>query len=63
MRSRSVTGRRSEIAVVDGLRFGKRTRSALVQSIKLLESCISQKRRSSASLRNFGIDLSFLFVA
>ena len=38
MRSRSVTGRRTDIAVVDGFRFEKRTCSALLQSIYSLES-------------------------
>ena len=32
MLSRSDTGKRSEIEVVEGLRFGSRTRSALLQS-------------------------------
>jgi hypothetical protein len=32
MRSKSSIGRRNDIAVVDGLRFGKRTRCAFVQS-------------------------------
>jgi hypothetical protein len=32
MRSRSTTGNRSEINVIDGFKFGKRTRSALLQS-------------------------------
>src|SRR6516165_4591270 len=62
MHSSSATGRRNVIAVIDGFRFAKRTRSALLQSIYSLQSWVSQNCRSSASLRNFGIDLSLLFI-
>lgn len=42
IRSRRLTGIRSEIAVVDGFRFGRRTRSARLQSTWSVESWLSQ---------------------
>src|SRR5437660_6498179 len=63
MRSKSISGKRNEIAFVDGLRLGSRTRSALLQSTYSVESWLSQNCRSSASSRNCGSDLTFLLIA
>src|ERR1700759_4770322 len=49
-----------EIAVVDGFRLGRRTRSALLQSTYSVESCVSQNFRSSASVLKRGIGLALL---
>ena len=40
--------------MVDGLRLGRRTRSARLQSTSPAVSCVSRKARSSASLANSG---------
>lgn len=48
------------MVLVDGLRFGIETASAFFQSTKSLESCFSQKARSSASVLKFGIFLALL---
>ena len=61
-------GRRIEIDLVDGLRLGKRIRSAIPQSKNSVLSFANQKSDSSASLAKIGIGLScfinqpFLFV-
>src|SRR5260363_423783 len=58
------TGNRSEIACVDGLRFGKTARFAFDKSryAVLSLSGVSQKARSSASDANFGMGLRGLFI-
>jgi predicted DNA-binding protein len=63
IRSSRLTGRRSEIDVVEGLRFGSRTRSARLQSTRSPESLLSQERRSSASFAKVGIGSAFLRIA
>jgi len=46
---------RSDIVVVEGFKFGSRTEDALRQSRYSVESWLSQKARSAASLSNVGI--------
>ena len=62
-RSSRLTGRRREIDVVEGLRFGNRTRSARPQSMQSVESWLSQKLRSSASLSKVGTGSGLLRIA
>ena len=62
IRSSSDTGSLSDIEVVDGLRLGMRTSLAVDQSTYLVESSRSQKARSSASVVNSGIGLSFFDI-
>ena len=62
MLSRSISGRRSEIVLVEGFKFGIATRVAFAQSTYSLESFFYQKPRSSASVLNFGVALLGLLI-
>lgn len=55
-------GRRSDIAVVHGLRFGSRARAALRQSRWRAGSVRSQYGRSCAALAKAGMGLSAFFI-
>src|SRR5437667_11834053 len=61
-RAMTVSGRRSEIVRSDGLRLGRNTRWAWVQSTYKLESCLVQKALSARSDLNFGIAFFFVFL-
>src|ERR1700735_910704 len=63
MRSSSPTGNRSEIEVVEGLRLGKRTHWAFCQSTYSVESCVSQKTRSAASVLKSGTGFNGFLIA
>src|SRR5438128_2902878 len=62
MRSRRATGNRREIDVVDGFRFGRRTRSALLQSTYSSDAWVSQNCRSCTSFLKRGTGLRFLLI-
>ena len=62
MLSSSISGRRREIVLVDGFRFGSATWLAFVQSTYSQESFFSQKLRSSASVLNVGVALRGLLI-
>lgn len=61
MRSSKASGNLREMVVVDGFKLGSTACFALLQSTKSVESCVSQKARSSASVLKVGIlDLTVL---
>src|SRR5205823_3007175 len=62
MRSSMCRGKRNEIDCVEGLRLANTVRLAFDQSTYSVESCVSQKLRSSSSEANFGMGLSFLLI-
>src|SRR5207248_10660240 len=62
MRSRRATGNRREMDVVDGFRFGRRTRSALLQSTYSSDAWVSQNCRSCTSFLKRGTGLRFLLI-
>src|SRR6266511_682239 len=61
--SSSGTGRRIEIAAVDGRRSGKVGRTALLQSKYSAVSCFAQNRRSSSSFAKRGSDFRTALLA
>ncbi len=63
IRSSRAFGSLSEIEVEDGFSRGRRTRSAWLQSTWSAESCVSQKARSSASVRKVGTGFGILVMA
>ena len=62
MRSSRQLGKRKEIEVDEGFKFGRRTRSALLDFRYSVESLLRQNARSSFSFLNLGIGFIFLLI-